>query len=82
MSLRLTLNTMREKATERMPPESLEIMHRATEELRASGILEGVAKVGDPLPSFALQNTAGEWVRSEEVLSEGPLIVNFFRGRW
>ncbi len=58
------------------------IMHRATDDLRASGILDGVIKVGDPLPLFALKNAFGQEVRSSELLAKGPLVLTVFRGSW
>jgi len=48
----------------------------------ASGILNGVIKVGDPLPRFALQNAVGQEVRSSELLANGPLVLTVFRGTW
>jgi len=57
-------------------------MHRAIEELRASGIMDRVIKVGDRLPSFALPNAYGQEVRSGDLLAKGPLVLTFFRGAW
>ena len=57
-------------------------MHRATDDLRSSGILEGVIKVGDRLPAFALKNAFEEEVRSSELLASGPLVLTVFRGTW
>lgn len=57
-------------------------MHRATEELRASGIMDRVIKFGDPLPPFALPNAYGREVRSADLLAKGPLVLTFFRGAW
>ena len=53
------LDTIRQGADKRIPPDKRAIMHRATGDLRASGILNGVIKVGDPLPPFALKNALG-----------------------
>ena len=50
--------------------------------LRASGILDGVIKVGHRLPPFALQNAFGQEVRSSELLANGPLVLTVFRGTW
>ena len=57
-------------------------MHRATADLRASGILDRVIKVGDPLPPFALKNAFGQQVRSADLLATGPLVLTVFRGSW
>ena len=82
MTLADTLQGIREASAKRIPPERAAIMHRATEELRASGIMERVIKVGDPLPAFALPNSYGQEVRSADLLAKGPLILTFFRGSW
>ncbi|MFY9691280.1 MAG: hypothetical protein WA369_14885 [Candidatus Acidiferrales bacterium] len=57
-------------------------MHRATEDLRRSGILDRVIKVGQPAPEFVLQSLHGEKVSSPELLRRGPLVVTFYRGVW
>jgi hypothetical protein len=43
---------------------------------------DGVIKVGDPLPPFALKNALGREVRSSELLANGPLVLTVFRGSW
>ena len=54
----------------------------ATEDLRVSGIMDRLIKVGDRLPSFALPNAYGQDVRSSDLLAQGPLVLTFFRGAW
>jgi len=76
------LDTIRQAADKRIPADKRAIMHRATNDLRASGIMDGVIKVGDPLPPFALKNAFGEEVRSSELLANGPLVLTVFRGSW
>ena len=82
MSLENTLGGIREASTKRIPGEKAAIMHRATEELRASGIMDGVIKVGATLPAFALPNAYGQEVRSADLLARGPMVLTFFRGTW
>jgi len=82
MSLENTLNGIREASAKRIPADKAAIMHRATEELRVSGIMGRVIKVGDPLPAFALPNSYGQAVRSADLLANGPLVLTFFRGSW
>lgn len=82
MSLEDTLRGTRERLAKRIPPDKAAIMHRATEELRASGIVDRVTKVGSKLPDFALPNADGREVRSADLLAEGPLVLTFFRGSW
>ena len=82
MTLQETLNTFKAEFERKVPPEKLAIMHRATEDLRRSGILEGVIKAGDPAPAFLLTNLHGEKVSSSALLRRGPLVVTFYRGVW
>ena len=82
MSLEDTLRGLREASAKRIPPEKAAIMHRATEELRRSGMMQRVVKIGDALPAFALPNADGQEVRSIDRLAKGPLVLSFFRGAW
>jgi hypothetical protein len=63
-------------------PALTAVIHRATAELVASDILEGVPKAGDRAPSFARPDAAGETHRLRSMVKRGPVIVSFFRGRW
>ena len=63
-------------------PERLEIGERAIAELFASGIEDTLLKPGDLAPAFVLPDANGKSVRSADLLALGPLVVNFFRGRW
>ena len=63
-------------------PERLAIGERALEELLHSGIEERILPVGSTAPEFALPDFSGRLVRSADLLALGPVIVNFFRGRW
>jgi hypothetical protein len=64
------------------PREAIETMHRATAELKASGIEGRALKVGDRAPSFTLFNQDHVEVASSDLLQAGPLVVSFFRGHW
>ncbi len=63
-------------------PERLKVSERAIEQIFASGIEDRVLNVGARAPEFALQDSHGKLVRSSDLLALGPLVVNFFRGRW
>jgi hypothetical protein len=66
----------------KVPHEAIEKMHRATAELKESGIEDRALKVGDQAPSFTLFNQDHVQVASADLLREGPLVVSFFRGHW
>jgi hypothetical protein len=82
MSLKETLDSTRAASAARRGPEIRAIMERATTDLRASGILEKAAAVGQTAPSFSAPNHDGRIVASKELLAKGPLVVSFFRGAW
>lgn len=63
-------------------PERLAVGEKAIEELFSSGIEEKILPVGAQAPSFALRDSSGKLVRSEDLLALSPLVVKFFRGRW
>lgn len=63
-------------------PAATALMNRSTDELRASGILDGVRSVGDTAPLFARPNLDGATVRLRTLLKRGPVVLSFFRGRW
>ena len=65
-----------------VPHEAVEMMHRATAELKASWIEGAALKVGDRAPSFTLFNQDHVQVASTDLLHEEPLVVSFFRGHW
>jgi peroxiredoxin len=62
--------------------ERLAVGERAIEELFASGIEERILPVGAAAPEFALKDSRGRLVRSQDMLALGPLVIKFFRGRW
>jgi peroxiredoxin len=63
-------------------PERLEVGERAVAELFATGIEDRILPVGAQAPAFALKDANNKLVRSEDLLSLGPLVIKFFRGRW
>jgi hypothetical protein len=82
MSLADKLAATRAASAGRIPPDKAAIMHRATEDLRHSGIMDRIAKVGSVAPRFALANHDGSRVASADLLARGPLVLSFFRGSW
>ena len=65
MTLNEQLQAIREKSRERIPAASRSIMERAVDDLRRSGAVDRVVKVGERAPDFKLPNAAGRsgaWV--------------------
>jgi len=82
MSLEQTLAATRAASATRIPPDRQAIMHRATEDLRNSGILDRIVPVGGKMPDFELANHDDHRVSSQDLLGGGPLVLSFFRGSW
>jgi hypothetical protein len=82
MTLEAKLATIREAAKTRIPPEARAVMGRAVEDLRASGAMERVVRVGAPAPDFTLPDATGGQIRLEDLLARGPVVLSFYRGRW
>ena len=82
MSLQQKLDEIRKGFESSAPAEALSVMHRATEDLRNSGIMDRVLKVGDTAPEFTLHDEQWQMVSSSELLSKRPLVVSFYRGVW
>ncbi|MGK0171400.1 MAG: hypothetical protein ACI9W2_003130 [Gammaproteobacteria bacterium] len=76
------LRTIHEAGQKRIPPEKFAVMSRTTEDLRNSGILDSVIKVGDPLPALSLRNSRNELVETGSLLAHGPVVLTVFRGSW
>ena len=82
MALKEQLDAIRDASSKRIPPDKQAIMHRATSDLRASGILDRILKIGQSMPSFAGQSHDGRSISSAALLAKGPLAISFFRGHW
>ncbi len=82
MTLQERLDAYKADFQKKVPADKLAIMHRATEDLRQSGILERVIKVGAAIPEFVLPNQRGEKISSSALHSRGPLVLTFYRGVW
>jgi hypothetical protein len=82
MKLQARLDRHREAFEKKAPPEALAVMHRATKDLQASGIVAKALKAGDQAPPFTLYNQHEETVSRDGILSRGTLVLGFYRGRW
>ena len=82
MSLAEKLDSLREASKGRISPETRAVMERSVEELRASGIMQRIARAGQPAPEFSLPNAAGTPARLADLRARGPVVLSFYRGRW
>jgi len=82
MALQDRLDALRAQFEAKAPKDVLEIMHRAVENIRQSGLLATTLKVGDKAPDFILPNATGQPVSARNLLDKSPLVVSFYRGKW
>lgn len=82
MSLKDKLDKLKEGFKTKAPQDALQIMYKATEDLKNSGIMDNVVKVGDKAPDFTLKNTEGLDVSLYALLGDGPVVLTFYRGKW
>jgi peroxiredoxin len=83
MSLQDQLDRITQNTRALVQPERLAISEKATEDLFNTGIEERTLKAGAQAPAFTLEDAlTHKPVRSADLLALGPLVINFFRGRW
>ncbi len=82
LSLQDRLDAITEQTRKLVQPERLAPGERAVAELFASGIEDRILQAGAQAPVFALEDRSGRTVHSSDLLALGPLVLNFFRGRW
>ena len=82
MTLQDKLNARKAQFKKQAPKEAQAVMHRATEDLLQSGIMDRVFTVGTKAPDFTLQNAQGAEIDSRQQIAKGPLVLSFYRGKW
>jgi len=82
MSLQEKLNAQKERSKERMPADKREIIGKAIEELRSSGIVEKALQIGAKAPDFTMKNQDGVDISLAALLAKGPLVLSIYRGKW
>lgn len=66
----------------RIPHTILYVMDEAVAALKASGLADRVAKIGQPVEDFMLPDAKGTCVRLINLLVAGPVVLVFYRGGW
>jgi len=76
-----TLNEALAAQRARSNPDAVATITAANEKLDASGAAPGL-NVGEHAPDFSLPDATGTPVALAERLSEGPVVLTFYRGEW
>ncbi len=83
MSLQEKLDALRiDFETNVAPPEVVQALHRAVNDLIVGGAADWALKAGDAAPAFTLPDPDGTLVSSRDLLAKGPLVLTFYRGTW
>ena len=82
MGLQDKLDEYKKSFLEKAPREAVAVMQRATEDLKNSGILDKVLKVGGSAPEFSLPDEKRNLVELRDLLAQGPVVISFYRGQW
>jgi peroxiredoxin len=83
ITLQDQLDAITSNTRQLVQPDRLALSEKATADLFNSGIEDRILAVGAKAPAFSLQDArTGRAVNSADLLALGPLVINFFRGRW
>jgi len=82
LKLQDQLDQISEQTRSLVQPERLQPSEDAVAELFSTGIEQQILSVGETAPEFSLPDANGRLVRSADLLALGPVVINFFRGRW
>ena len=82
LKLQDQLDQISEQTRSLVQPERLQPSEDAVAELFSTGIEQQILPVGSIAPEFSLPDVNGRIVHSADLLALGPVVVNFFRGRW
>lgn len=82
-SLQSKLDAITAQTRTLVQPERLAITDSAIQDLLTTGIESRALQPGAAAPAFTLPDAlTGKPIRCTDLLALGPVIVNFFRGRW
>ena len=82
MSLKEELDAKNADVVKNVPPKLFTQMRSAVDELQKMGLSGLIPKKGEVLTYFNLPSQNGELIALDELLKKGPLVINFYRGRW
>ncbi len=81
-SLQRQLDERKANFSAKAPADMVMAFEAGVDQLRDSGILDKVRKVGDTAPDFTLPDANGLPVKLRDILAEGPVVLVWYRGGW
>ena len=82
MSLQDQLDAFKAQFKVQAPEGAFDAFARSTQELIDSGQAERAVKAGEKAPDFELTDQDGNSVALQDLLTEGPVVLSFYRGVW
>ena len=82
MSLQAKLDAFTQTWNGMAGAEAMAIRDAAVESVKEGRLIERALKAGDQMPTWALPDAAGTIYRSADFLTQGRLVVDFYRGLW
>ncbi len=76
------LETMKAKFKEKAPPAVQKLFKKGLKDVRNTGIEKKARQKGQKAIMFALPDSKGNMVKLEELLEDGPVVINWYRGGW
>ena len=82
MKLAQSIQEFQESMKGMIPEEAMLKMTAAKKKLIETGITDRCLKTGDKIPYFTLPNAAGKEISIKNLLENGHVVINFYRGAW
>ena len=82
MSLTSQIDGLKQQMGREIPKEILVTLTKALEKVSQTGIMDQTCQAGDKAPSFELLDVTGSIIASDEILSQGHMVLSFYRGVW
>ncbi|WP_293917743.1 MULTISPECIES: peroxiredoxin-like family protein [unclassified Sphingobacterium] len=73
---------LRAQINAQLPVSTVQAFEASVQDLKERKIASGIIRTGEKLPDFELPNVTNNTISSKQLLSNGKLIVVFFRGMW
>ena len=81
-SLLASLDEIKANFARKAPQEKQDTYELGVEEVSTSGVLNSALNVGDIAPDFSLSNAVGDLVSLKQYLTQGPVVLTWYRGGW
>lgn len=82
MSLAQNIQNFQDEFIPTIPKETLDVLMSELQVLIDTGMAEKAVQQGSHFPTFALPNAKNETRSLDDFLSQGPLVISFYRGAW